>query len=58
LELPVELEYGEDVAAQYIVSDIEVLTSSLTFILIGKHTDYLSRDKCGVDGCNPKSGCC
>jgi hypothetical protein len=58
LELPVELEYGEDVAAQYIVSDVEALPGSLTFVLIGKQTDCLAREKCGVDGCNPQSGCC
>ena len=57
-ELPVEVEYGEDVAAQYFVSDVDVADDTVTFILSGKQTDCLARDKCGVGGCDPNSGCC
>ena len=57
-ELPVELEYGVEVAAQYLVSHVEASQHSLTFVLTGKQTDCLAPEKCGVGGCNPKSGCC
>lgn len=58
LDLPVELEYGADAAVQYRVSDVMVLPGTLIFSLAGKQTACLAPDKCGVDACNPKSGCC
>jgi len=57
-ELPVELEYGAAVAAQYTISNVEVSPRSVTFGLTGKQTACLAPDKCGVGGCDPKSGCC
>ncbi len=56
-ELPVEVEYGPDVASQYFVSDVEVTPRGLLFVLAGKKTDCLARDKCGVGECST-SGCC
>jgi len=56
-ELPVEVEYGPDVMSHYYLSDIEIGTNELRFYLVGKQTDCLAKDKCGVNGCNT-SGCC
>lgn len=55
-DLPVEVEYGVDVAAQYSVSDVRVAAESVTFVLVGKQTDCLAKDKCR--GCAPSQGCC
>ncbi|MGC4004601.1 MAG: DUF6428 family protein [Pirellulales bacterium] len=56
-DLPVEAEYGPDVAAQYMVLDAIAAFGTLTFTLQGKHTDCLARENCGVD-CAPQGGCC
>jgi hypothetical protein len=56
-ELPVEVEYGADVAAHYFVSNAEVTPSGLLFTLAAKQTDCLAPDKCGI-GCDPNIGCC
>jgi hypothetical protein len=56
-DLPVEVEYGADVAAHYYVSNVELTPKGLLFVLAAKQTDCLAPDKCGV-GCNPKAGCC
>lgn len=57
-DLPVEVEYGEQVAAQYTVTELIASEDSLTFLLAGKQTDCLARDKCGLEICAPNSGCC
>lgn len=56
-ELPVEMEYGPEVAAQYVVSSVEVGLDGLTFVLTGKQTDCLAKDQCGVGACSVP-GCC
>jgi len=56
-ELPLEVEYGADVASQYAIADVEVTPSGLLLILVGKQTDCLAPDKCGVSECKT-SGCC
>jgi hypothetical protein len=56
-KLPIEVEYGADVAAHYFVSTVEVTPKGLLFVLAAKQTDCLAPDKCGV-GCDNKSGCC
>ena len=56
-DLPVEIEYGPDVAAQYQLADVEVGEDGLHFILVGKQTDCLAKDRCSVGECNT-SGCC
>ena len=53
-DLPVEVEYGADVAAQYSVSDVRVAPDTVTFVLVGKQTDCLAKEQCG---CQP-GGCC
>ena len=50
-DLPVEVEYGADVASQYAVSDFDLSDEAFTFVLAGKKTDCLAPDKCGVTGC-------
>ena len=55
-DLPVEVEYGPDVAAQYQLADVEVTDDGLNFVLVGKQTDCLAKDQCG-DQCST-SGCC
>lgn len=56
VELPLEFEYGPDVAGQYFLADVEVTPSGLLFVLSGKRTDCLAPDKCGVSGCCPVTG--
>jgi hypothetical protein len=56
-DLTIEVEHGLDVAAQYHVSEVEVTPKGLLFILAGKQTDCLAKDKCGV-GASATSGCC
>lgn len=56
-DLPIEVEYGDKVASQYVLVDVEVTKKGLLFILIGKQTDCLAPDKCGVSKCANK-GCC
>lgn len=55
--LPVEVEYGEEVASQYAVDHFESTFGTLKFILAPKRTDCLAKDQCGVDGCDT-AGCC
>jgi hypothetical protein len=58
-DLLVEIEYGTDSASQYLVADVEVTPSGLLFVLAGKHTDCLAKDKCGVgETCCTGNGCC
>lgn len=61
-ELPVEFEYGNDVAAQYSLLEVGVSPTGLTIELAGKQTDCLARDRCGLqvvgaDACSG-TGCC
>jgi len=56
-DLPMEVEYGADVAAQYRLSDIEVTPDGLLLVLAGKQTACLALEKCGVGECST-SGCC
>ncbi|MFN0017032.1 MAG: DUF6428 family protein [Pirellulaceae bacterium] len=56
-DLPVEVEYGADVASQYVVADVEATPRGLLFVLAGKQTQCLASDKCGIGTCNT-SGCC
>ena len=52
-ELPVEIEYEDDLIAQFPVVDASVSDGMLQFQLGWKHTDCLAKDKC-----LPESGCC
>lgn len=58
-DLPVEVEYGKDVASQYSIYEIWKQLDQLVVVLAGKQTDCLAKDKCGVNGCcESASGCC
>ena len=49
-ELPVEVEYGETAAASYTIGEVVSAFGEIRFSLVGKQTDCLAKDKCGVDG--------
>ena len=53
-DLPVEVEYEEDVVSQYPVASAEITPAGILFYLGTKHTACLAPEKCGVDG----TGCC
>jgi hypothetical protein len=53
-DLPVEVEYEEDVVSQYPVASAEITPAGVLFYLGTKHTACLAPEKCGVDG----TGCC
>ena len=63
-DLPLEFEYGEHTAAQYMlacvhVRDISDGVTGLLFELKSKQTDCLAPDKCGVlNICCSDDGCC
>lgn len=50
-DLEVMIEYGNDVASQYKLTNIEATPKGLLFVLSGKQTDCLAPDKCGVNKC-------
>ena len=56
-DLPVEVEYGPEVAAHYWLSDIESTPNGLLFVLAAKQTDScfapgsLRSERCGPAGC-------
>jgi Family of unknown function (DUF6428) len=60
-DLPVEVEYGVEVAAQYRLMNVEVTPKGLLFVLVGRRTECLASDHCGVGGgvgaCST-TGCC
>jgi hypothetical protein len=57
-DLPIEIEYGVDAAAHYIVEHVALVKdSTIIFKLISKKTDCLAPDKCGIKECCG-SGCC
>jgi hypothetical protein len=60
-ELPVEVEYEDDVISQFPLMDSVVEGTSLVLQLGEKHTDCLAKDKCGMadDGtAGEESPCC
>ena len=57
-DLPVLIEYGENVAAQYVLNEVQTTSTGLLFVLEGKKTDCLAPDKCGIVSCKAGSGCC
>lgn len=50
-DLPVGVEYGAEAAAQYLLSDVELTPKGLLFVLVGKQTECLAPDHCGVNEC-------
>lgn len=57
-ELTVEIEYGEKVAATYTIGNVVSAFGAVCFTLLGKQTDCLAKDKCGVDACCDSQTCC
>ena len=62
-ELPVEIEYEEDVVSQFPVTGVSVSDEALIFHLTLKHTDCLAKELCLPGGCCPtpegaSQGCC
>lgn len=49
--LLVEVEYGNEVASQYVLTNVEITCQGLLFVLAGKQTDCLALDKCGIRSC-------
>ncbi len=58
VDLPVEVEYGANLAAQYQLAEVEAGTDVLNFVLVGKQTDCLAKEKCGPTECTSSSCCC
>jgi hypothetical protein len=50
-DLPLQVEYGEDYSVTYLVSNVEITSNGVLFVLSGNKTDCLAKDKCGVKGC-------
>jgi hypothetical protein len=60
-DLPVEVEYEDEVISQYPLAGIVVEGDSLVLQLGEKHTDCLAKDKCGITDDETEgegSGCC
>lgn len=66
-DIPVEIEYEQEVLTQYPVARAEVTSEAVVLHLQAKHTDCLAKELCGVPagapakaatscGCGP--GCC
>ncbi|MEQ1826716.1 MAG: DUF6428 family protein [Pirellula sp.] len=56
--LPIEIEYGQDVASIYTVGKVVAAFGSIQIYLEGKQTDCLAKDKCGVPGYSAPNACC
>lgn len=57
-QLPVEVEYGENIASTYTIGDVVSAFGEIRFSLVGKKTDCLAKVKCGVGKCcNSEAGC-
>lgn len=53
-DLPMEVEYEQDVLSQFPIAGMENTPSGPLFYLGMKHTTCLAPEQCGVDG----TGCC
>lgn len=49
--LSVNIEYGENQASSYVLSEVEITSNGILFVLDSNKTDCLAKDKCGVQGC-------
>ena len=56
-DLPMEIEYGAEVAAQYHVENVIQRDNQLIVALAGKQTDCLAKEQCGAGECG-SSDCC
>jgi len=57
-ELSVEVEYGQDVASMYTIGNVLSAFGSIQISLLGKQTDCLAKEKCGIQGCSDANSCC
>jgi len=59
-ELPVEIEYEDDLVSQFPVSAADALDGALVFYLVTKHTDCLAKELClpKPEECCSGGGCC
>ena len=57
-DLPVEVEYGTDIAIPYSLASVEISSFEMRFILAGKQTDCLAKEQCGLDICSTPDCCC
>jgi len=55
-ELEVQIEYGEEIASQYYIANVDETPKGILLELAGKQTDCLAPDKCGINKCGP--ACC
>jgi hypothetical protein len=58
IDLQVEVEFGEQVIATYTIGDTVSAFGTIQFRLVGKKTDCLAKDKCGIEGCTDDAACC
>ncbi len=56
-EFPIEVEYGSDVASTYTIGDVMTVFGSIQISLLGKQTDCLAKEKCGI-GCSTETQTC
>ena len=56
--LPIEVEYGQDVASIYTIGNVVSLFGSIQITLLGKQTDCLAKEKCGIECSNDAKACC
>lgn len=56
--LPVEVEYGPNVASIYTLGDSVSAFGVVRFHLVGKRTDCLAKEQCGIVGSADSTGCC
>jgi hypothetical protein len=60
-DLPIEVEYGPEVASQYVLATLKESVEGFVAILEAKQTDCLAKDRCGVSetkSCCGGTGCC
>jgi hypothetical protein len=57
-DLPVEVEYGPDVASTYSIGDAISAFGTVHFKLLGKKTDCLAKERCGVPDSSTTESCC
>ncbi len=57
-ELSVEIEYGQQISSLYTVTNAIVAFGTIQFLLSGKQTDCLAKEKCGTSDGSTDSVCC
>jgi hypothetical protein len=57
-DLSLEVEYGQDVASTYSIGDAISAFGAVQFKLLGKKTDCLAKERCGVPDSSTTESCC